>query len=48
MTRPLQSAYNTLHLSLGYDGELNAKIAQAGLDEGKNIINWAAKHYKAA
>jgi hypothetical protein len=48
MTRPLQSAYNTLHLFLGYDGELNAKIAQAGLDEGKNIINWAAKHYKAA
>jgi hypothetical protein len=45
MTRPLQSAYNSLHLLLGYDGELSYKLVQDSLDEGKNIISWAAKHY---
>jgi hypothetical protein len=47
MTHPLQSAYNQLHLAMGYDGEPSYKIVQASLEEGKNIINWAAKHYKA-
>jgi len=45
MTKPLQSAYNTLHLSLGYDGNLNYKVAQAGLEQAKYIISWAGKHY---
>ena len=45
MTRPLQSTYETLHLFLGYDGNLNYKIVQAGLEQGKNIITWASKHY---
>jgi hypothetical protein len=39
MTHPLQSAYNTLYLYLGYDGELSYKIAQIGLGYGKDIIN---------
>lgn len=34
------SAYDTLHLALGYDGNLNAKIAQAGLEDAEYIINW--------
>ena len=34
------SAYDTLHLALGYDGNLNAKIAQAGLEDAESIINW--------
>ncbi|MDR0618911.1 MAG: DUF5618 family protein [Bacteroidales bacterium] len=48
MSRPLQGAYNALHLYLGYDGELSYKIVQAGLEQGKNVILWAAKHYKEA
>ncbi|GAB3923188.1 DUF5618 family protein [Larkinella terrae] len=34
------SAYDTLHLALGYDGNLNAKVATAGLENAENIINW--------
>ena len=34
------SAYDTLHLALGYDGNLNAKVASAGLDEAETIIDW--------
>ena len=45
MTRPLQSTYETLHLYLGYDGNLSYKIAQAGLEQAKHIISWANKHY---
>ena len=48
MTRPLQSAYNTLHLYLGYDGELGYKIVQDAMEYGKNMISWAAKYYKEA
>lgn len=36
------SAYETLHLSMGYDGLPNAKIADEGLEEAKRIINWVA------
>ncbi|RRA98803.1 DUF5618 family protein [Larkinella rosea] len=34
------SAYDTLHLALGYDGNLNAKVATAGLEDAENIIHW--------
>ncbi|MDR0620119.1 MAG: DUF5618 family protein [Bacteroidales bacterium] len=44
----LFNTYESLHKVLGYDGNLNYKIVQASLDEGKNIISWAAKHYKEA
>jgi len=47
MTIPLQSTYNILHLLLGYDGDLNYKIVQEGLKQGKMMINWASKHYEA-
>jgi hypothetical protein len=46
MTIPLHSAYEALHLFLGYDGNLNYKIVQNSLAEGKKVIDWAAKHYK--
>lgn len=35
------SAYNILHLSLGYDGIPSAKIAQTGLECAEQIIKWA-------
>ena len=34
------SAYHTLHLVMGYDGEQNAKIVKAGLEEAEKIISW--------
>jgi hypothetical protein len=46
MPKTLKTAYDTLHLSLGYDGNLSYKIVQDGLEQGKNMISWAAKHYK--
>ena len=45
MTRPLHSAYESLHLYLGYDGNLNYKIVQGAMEEGKRMVSWAAKHY---
>ena len=47
MTGQLQDTYNTLHLSLGYDGNQNFNVVQAGLKQGKMLIDWASKHYEA-
>ena len=39
------SAYHTLHLLMGYDGEQNVKIVKASLEEAEKIINWVeTKH----
>ena len=46
MNRPLLNSYETLHLVLGYDGNLRYKIVQDGLDEAQYIIDWASKYYK--
>ena len=46
MPKQLQAAYETLHLYLGYDGNLRYAIVQDGLKQGKEIVSWAAKHYK--
>jgi hypothetical protein len=46
MPRRLMSSYDTLHKSLGYDGNLSYTIAQYGLKEAQDIIYWAGKHYK--
>jgi hypothetical protein len=35
------SAYDTLHLALGYDGNLDAKVANAGFENADTIIKWA-------
>ena len=40
MLAVFNSAYHTLHLVMGYDGEQNAKIVSAGLEEAEKIINW--------
>lgn len=34
------SAYDILHLSMGYDGTPSAKIANYGLEEADTLINW--------
>ncbi len=36
------AVYNTLHLSLSYDGNPDANVAKAGLEEAGNIIDWVA------
>jgi hypothetical protein len=34
------AAYATLHLSMSYDGNPNAGVAQLGLQDAEYIINW--------
>lgn len=34
------SAYDNLHLAMGYDGNLNFKVCNAGLEDAETIINW--------
>lgn len=36
------AAYDTLHLSMSYDGNPDAEVAQAGLKRAETIINWVA------
>ena len=45
MLRALLNSYETLHIVLGYDGNLNYRVVQAGLSEAQKIINWAEKRY---
>jgi hypothetical protein len=46
MTKPLHVAYETLHLALGYDGNLYYKVVQSGMEQAKFIIDWAGKNYQ--
>jgi len=46
MTLPLLGAYESLHKTLGYDGNPRYKMVQDSLLQGKIIIEWADKHYK--
>lgn len=36
------AAYDTLHLSMAYDGNPDADVAQTGLKRAYNIIDWVA------
>jgi len=45
MPRILMNSYDTLHKTLGYDGNLSYKIVQNGLDEAQYLITWASKYY---
>ena len=33
-------AYDTLHLALAYDGNLDATVVSAGMKQAEDIINW--------
>ena len=46
MTRPLLGAYESLHKTMGYDGNPTYKIVQNSLDLAKMIVDWADKHYQ--
>lgn len=43
MLNYFNSAYDHLHLLMGYDGELLVKTNQTGLELASKIIDWAAK-----
>ena len=38
------SAYNYLHLLGGYDGDLNKKTSQIGMELAENIIKWCSRN----
>ena len=40
MLNTFNSAYNMLHLLMGYDGELDSKVCMAGLEKAEQIIHW--------
>ena len=46
MTRPLLGAYESLHKSMGYDGNPRYKIVQDSLEQAKMIVTWAERHYQ--
>ena len=46
MTRPLLGAYESLHKTMGYDGNPRYKIVQDSLEQAKIILDWANKHYQ--
>ena len=45
MPRLLMNSYETLHRTLGYDGNLRYRIVQDGLNEAQDLIDWAGKYY---
>ncbi|MDR2057555.1 MAG: DUF5618 family protein [Dysgonamonadaceae bacterium] len=46
MTRPLLGAYESLHKTMGYDGNPRYKIVQESLTQAKEILDWADRHYQ--
>ena len=40
ITNIFDSAYDTLHLSLGYDGNPSVTVAGSGLKDAEQIISW--------
>ena len=45
MTRTLLGAYESLHKTMGYDGNPVYKIVQQSLEQGEKLISWADRHY---
>ena len=45
MTRPLLGAYESLHKTMGYDGNPRYKIVQDSLEQANIIIAWANRQY---
>jgi hypothetical protein len=46
MTMPLLGAYESLHKTLGYDGNPRFKIVQDSMKQADIILNWAEKQYE--
>ena len=39
------SAYSSLHIAMGYDGNTNVTNKKIGWQDAKNLINWAKENY---
>jgi len=39
-----KSAYDILHLYMGYDGELDSNISKRGIELAEEILNWVKKY----
>jgi hypothetical protein len=46
LSKQLTSAYNLMHKSMGYDGELNANLVKTAMEEGRKVIEWCQRNYK--
>jgi hypothetical protein len=46
MPRVLLGAYESLHKTLGYDGNPRYKIVQDSLEQAKIILAWAEQNYR--
>ncbi|MDX2190476.1 MAG: DUF5618 family protein [Bacteroidota bacterium] len=44
MIRLVMNAYDTLHLAMGYDGNLKYSLAQEGINDAIEIIEWATEN----
>ena len=42
------SVYDTLHLAVGYDGNLDSEVVQTGLKRADSIIDWVEQRNAAA
>jgi hypothetical protein len=42
------AAYDTLHLAMGYDGNISAGVSADGITTAENIINWVETRTAAA
>lgn len=42
------AGYNTMHLSMGYDGNVDRKVCNAGFDNANAIIDHCAKLFTAS
>ena len=40
LTSDFKTAYEILHLAMGYDGVQSAKLAKLGMEEAEKIIGW--------
>jgi hypothetical protein len=45
MNHVLQAAYESLHKSMGYDGNPSYAVAQSALSDARRMIEWADKNY---
>lgn len=46
LSKYVASAYNLLHKSMGYDGELSATVVKTAMEEGRKVIEWCERNYK--
>lgn len=46
MLKVFDSAYDTLHKAMGYDGNLKVKIVAEGMGDAKKLLQWCKDNYR--